>query len=451
MDRTIKLVKNTAPTLPNRKRVAAYARVSSGKDAMLHSLSAQISYYSDYIQRHGEWEYVGVYADEAFTGTKEERPEFQRLINGCRNGKIDMVITKSIARFARNTVTMLEIVRELKLLGIDVYFEKENIHSISGDGEVMLTILASYAQEESRSVSENCKWRIRNRFKDGELVSLRFLYGYRIVKGEVHIDPEQAEIVRMIFEDYIGGMGGSLIAKKLREMNVPSVRGGIWNAERVVALIKNEKYTGNALLQKKYVADHLTKKEVWNKGRLPQYYAEGTHPAIIDMATFEMAQEIMERRRVRYNTRKGVTPNRYPFTGIIMCDCCGKHYKRKITAGKAYWQCATFLQEGKTACTAKQIPEDTLHAVTAEALGMPTFDGKAVTEQIAEIRVPEANHLIYMLHDGRSVEKVWQDKSRRDSWSEEMRQAARDRMTPELRDASRGCMHEINRKRRKHT
>ncbi|EYE89105.1 resolvase, partial [Fervidicella metallireducens AeB] len=161
----------------SKKRVAAYARVSSGKDAMLHSLSAQISYYSSFIQKHIEWEFAGVYADEAITGTKDERPEFQRMLDDCRMGKIDMIITKSISRFARNTVTLLETVRELKDLNVDVYFEKENIHSLSGDGELMLTILASFAQEESRSVSENIKWRIRKGFKEGELVNLRFMYG----------------------------------------------------------------------------------------------------------------------------------------------------------------------------------------------------------------------------------------------------------------------------------
>jgi DNA invertase Pin-like site-specific DNA recombinase len=149
------------PQIPRRKRVAAYARVSSGKDAMKHSLSAQVSYYSGLIQKRIDWEFAGVYADDATTGTKDARAEFQRLLDDCRAGKIDMVITKSVTRFARNTVTTLEIVRELKLLGVDVYFEKENIHSMSGDGELMLTILASYAQEESRSVSENVKWRIR--------------------------------------------------------------------------------------------------------------------------------------------------------------------------------------------------------------------------------------------------------------------------------------------------
>ena len=157
--------KRESRRLPLRKRVAAYARVSSGKDAMLHSLSAQVSYYSEHIQSHPEWEYAGVYVDEALTGTKDDRDGFQRLLADCRAGKIDMVLTKSISRFARNTVTLLETVRELKTLGVDVYFEEQNIHSLSGDGELMLTILASYAQEESRSVSENCKWRIRNQFR----------------------------------------------------------------------------------------------------------------------------------------------------------------------------------------------------------------------------------------------------------------------------------------------
>ena len=212
MQRTIKKIEPSLLKIPAKKRVAAYARVSSGKDAMLHSLSAQISYYSDLIQKNRKWEYEGVYADEAMTGTKDNRAEFQRLLTDCRNGKIDMVITKSISRFARNTVTMLETVRELKNINVEVFFEKENIHSMSGDGELMLTILASFAQEESRSVSENCKWRIRKRFADGELVNLRFIFGYHIEKGQIKVDPKEADIVRMIFRDYINGMGCTLIA-----------------------------------------------------------------------------------------------------------------------------------------------------------------------------------------------------------------------------------------------
>ncbi len=367
MSRIIRKIEPLVPKIPVKKRVAAYARVSSGKDAMLHSLSAQVSYYSEYIQKHGGWEYVGVYADEAITGTKDSRAEFQRLLTDCREGKIDIVITKSISRFARNTVTLLEVVRELKSLNIDVFFERENIHSISGDGEVMLSILASFAQEESYSVSENCKWRIRKRFADGELVNLRFIYGYHIVKGVIQIDQEEAEIVRMIFRDYIDGMGCSLIAKKLREMGVQKMRGGIWNSERVAEIIQNEKYAGNALLQKKYIADHLTKTLLRNKGALPKYYAENTHPPIIDIATFQKAQEIMTKRR-DLNTGKEKTGN-YLFTSKIVCGICGKNYKRKNTHGRIYWNCSTYLKYGKEFCSAKQIPETILLDLASDVMG----------------------------------------------------------------------------------
>ena len=425
MGRIITKTTLAAPSLPTRKRVAAYARVSSGKDAMLQSLAAQVSYYSGLIQRRPDWEYAGVYADEAMTGTKDRRPEFQRMLADCRNGKIDMIITKSISRFARNTVTLLETVRELKLLGVDVYFEEQNIHSISGDGELMLTILASYAQEESLSASENCKWRIRKQFEKGELANLRFMFGYHIVKGKVEIEPEQAAVVRMIFEDYISGMGGGRIAKKLKAMNVATVHSGDWNGERVIAILKNEKYTGNALLQKKYVVDHLTKKLVWNKGTLPMYFAEDTHPAIIDKETFEKAQAVMEKRSRLYGA-KSDTRNRYPFSGIIQCVNCGKKYKRKVRGGKVAWQCSTFLQEGKAACHAKQIPEPVLYSTSAEVLGQQEFDADIFETEIAKIWVPEFNKLVFVYRDGHTAEKVWQDRSRRESWTTEMRQAARE-------------------------
>ena len=427
MGRIITKTTLAAPSLPTRKRVAAYARVSSGKDAMLQSLAAQVSYYSGLIQRRPDWEYAGVYADEAMTGTKDRRPEFQRMLADCRNGKIDMIITKSISRFARNTVTLLETVRELKLLGVDVYFEEQNIHSISGDGELMLTILASYAQEESLSASENCKWRIRKQFEKGELANLRFMFGYHIVKGKVEIEPEQAAVVRMIFADYISGMGGGRIAKKLKAMNVATVHSGDWNSERVIAILKNEKYTGNALLQKKYVVDHLTKKLVWNKGTLPMYFAEDTHPAIIDKETFEKAQAVMEKRSRLYGA-KSDTRNRYPFSGIIQCVNCGKKYKRKVRGGKVAWQCSTFLQEGKAACHAKQIPEPVLYSTSAEVLGQQEFDADIFETEIAKIWVPEFNKLVFVYRDGHTAEKVWQDRSRRESWTKEMRQAAREKV-----------------------
>lgn len=416
----------TIPVLPVKRRVAAYARVSSGKDASLHSLSAQISYYSNYIQRHRGWEYAGVYADEAVTGTKDTREDFRRLLSDCEDGLIDLIITKSISRFARNTVTLLETVRKLREKNIEIYFERENIYSMSGDGELMLTILASFAQEESRSVSENVKWRIRKRFEDGELVNLRFMYGYKIKNGKIAIDPEQAEVVRMIFTDYINGMGCTLISKKLREMGIQKLRGGNWNAERVSEILRNEKYTGNALLQKKYVVDHLNKTLVWNKGVLPQYYAEGTHCAIIDIDTFIKVKEILTKNREHSKGKKG--GGKYVFTSKVQCGTCGKKYKRKTSGGRIYWSCGTYLKYGKECCSSRQIPEHILQAVASEVFNQTNFD-EAIFEQLIEkVIVSDNNKLIFLFRDGHSVEKTWENKSKSESWTEEMKQKARERL-----------------------
>lgn len=423
MKKTIRKIMPSVPQMPVQKRVGAYARVSDGKDTMLHSLSAQVSYYSELIQRNPAWAYAGVYADEALTGTKDNRKDFQRMLADCRAGKLDMVITKSISRFARNTVTLLETVRELKKLGVDVYFEEQNIHSMSGDGELMLTILASYAQEESRSVSENCKWRIRKQFEAGELANWRFMYGYRIIKGIVAIQPEEAAVVRWVFYAYLDGTGVSEIARTLREKNIPSYNGGLWIPKRVHAMLKNEKYAGNALLQKKYVADHLTKQLKINHGELPKYYAEGTHPAIIAPEIFRLTQEKMERNRQESNIAFDA-PAYHAFTGMIICDKCGKYYRRKVSRTEVAWNCATYLTLGKRQCHTKQIPEDLLMDVTAAVLGIHAFDEVQFKKTVQEIRVPAFNRLIFVLKDGRRMERNWQDKSRSASWTDEMREQA---------------------------
>lgn len=437
MPRSIRKIEPTKFTIPVRTRVAAYARVSSGKDASLHSLSAQISYYSDYIQKHRGWEYIGVYADEAVTGTVDGRAEFQRILTDCRDKKIDLILTKSISRFARNTVTMLEVVRELKDLGVDVYFERENIHSMSGDGELMLTILSSFAQEESRSVSENIKWRIRRRFADGEIVNLRFIFGYQVRKGCIEINPAEAEIVRMIFKDYINGMGCPSIAKKISDMDVSRPRGGIWNSDRIAEVIKNEKYTGNSLLQKKYVSDHLTKTLVRNKGQLPKYYAEETHPPIIDVETFELAREIMAKNRKRNSGKK--ESGSYPFTSRIVCGNCGKKFKRKTTHGRISWTCSTYLKYGKSSCSAKQIPEGILTEASASALGLTDFDEKIFSQQIKEIQVPADNQLTYIFYDGRTIIRDWTHRSRSLNWDEKARQKARDNQLEKMERRKHTC------------
>lgn len=336
------------------------------------------------------------------------------------------MLTKSISRFARNTVDLLETVRELKSMGVDVFFEEQNIHTMSGDGELMLTILASYAQEESRSASDNCKWRIRNQFENGKLANLRFMFGYKISKGKIEIDPNQAAIVRMIFDDYIGGMSGRKIADKLKRLNVDTVNNGVWDSERVISIIKNEKYIGNALLQKKFVVDHLSKKLVRNKGNLPMYYAEETHPAIINQEIFDNAQAILHKRSFECKTKSGST-NRYPFSGIIQCGLCGKKFKRKVRKENPGWNCSTFFKEGKSACPSKQIPEQVLYTLCNEVLGLDEFDAEAFNNAIAEIWVPEPSKVIFVMRDGRQVEKAWQHTSRREIWTNEMRQAARER------------------------
>ena len=401
-----------AESAPKKKRVAAYARVSSGKDAMLHSLSAQVSYYSDYIQSNG-WEYAGVYADEAITGTKDKRDGFQKLLTECRNGSVDMVITKSISRFARNTVTLLETVRELKELGVDVYFEEQNIHTASADGELMLTILASYAQEESLSVSENMKWRIRKNFEDGKPWS-GLILGYRFEDGKYVIVPEEAEVVRRIYREYLDGLGATAIMKGLNEDGIRTRVGKPWRVEGVLKILKNYNYTGNLILQKTYSENHLTKRKMINNGERPQYHAVGTHEAIIDLATWEAVQEEIHRRAVYYAPSKQA-PASYPFTGLIVCGTCGKHYRRKTTASGIIWVFTTYNTHGKKGCASKAIPESTLYELTAD---IPLGD-------LTAIRAENGNTLVFCFKDGTQTVKRWKDRSRAESWTEKMKEAAR--------------------------
>ena len=297
----------------------------------------------------------------------------------------------------------------------------------------MLTILAFYAQEESRSASENVKWRIRKRFEKGDPVGFTTNYGYDIRKDSIEIIEDQATVVRKVFENYIGdgtpegGMGVTLIARKLNKLGIPAYNGGMWHSSVLTALLKNEKLTGNALLQKSFVSDHLTKRQVQNIGQLPQYYAEGTHPAIIDQATFEKAQTIMAQRAEHFSIRKGGKKMVYPFTGKILCDSCGMNYQRKTTLGRPSWQCGTFLKHGKDHCPAKQVPEGTLLSVAAEVLGLAEFNAEAFSARIAQIRISEANRLVFVFCDGRTEDRVWKDRSRSESWTDDMRQTARER------------------------
>lgn len=405
--------------IPKLTRAAAYARVSSGKDAMLHSLSAQVSYYNRMIQSHPGWIFCGVYADEALTGTKDARDQFQRLLADCRAGKVDLIITKSISRFSRNTVTLLETVRELRGLGVDVYFEEQNIHSLSSDGELILTILASYAQEESLSTSENQKWRIRHNFRNGIPWNGTML-GYRYDSGTLVIHPEEAAVVRQIFSSYLDGMGVIAIAKMLNSQGIPSRFGNPWSQSSVSRVLRNYAYTGNLLLQTTYRENHLTKCRRQNNGEFPQYHITDVHEEIIPLEQFNAVQEEIKRRAEKHS-RPGVTPNSYPFSGKLVCAGCGKHYRRKITKTGPVWICGTFNTWGKAACASKQIPESTLISVVEEVVG----GTDAFSSDITEVRVENGNQLVFLYADGKECVKRWQDRSRRESWTDEKKEAAR--------------------------
>ena len=419
MKKVIERSASQVPAAPKLIRVAAYARVSSGKDAMLHSLSAQVSYYNNLIQNHPGWIFCGIYADEAVTGTKDSRDQFQKLLADCRAGMVDLVITKSISRFARNTVTLLQTVRELKNLGVDVYFEEQNIHSLSSDGELFLTILASYAQEESRSASENQKWRVRDKFRNGIPWSGTIL-GYRYGTDGYVIEPMEAETVRLIFESYLQGMGLVSIAKLLNAQSRTSRYGRPWGKSSIMRVLRNSTYTGNLLLQKTYSENHLTKRTRQNNGELPKYYIEDAHEAIIPLRQFNAVQEEIQRRAKKHYT-PNATKKQYPFTGKLVCAGCGKHYRRKVTSTGPTWICPTYNTQGKAACPSKRIPESTLILMAEEVVGsIDAFSG-----EITEVRVENGNRLVFLHTNGKESVKQWQDRSRAESWTAEMKEVAR--------------------------
>jgi len=422
----------TRTSLVDRKRVAAYARVSCDKDTMLHSLAAQIDYYRKYILRKPEWEFVGVYADEAKTGTKDDRERFQKLLSDCRSGLIDLVITKSISRFARNTVTLLETVRELKELGINVFFEDENICSISEEGELMLTLMASQAQEESLSCSENCKWKIRKGFEQGQTNNCTML-GYRLVNGEIIIVPQEAKIAKEIFDLYLSGYGAQKIANVLNERCICTEKIPYWHPNTIRKILRNERYMGDLLLQKTMIENHLTKKQVKNKGQLQQFYITDDHESIVSREVFAAVQEELQRRAEKQKYGPGA---KSVFTGKIRCAICGKNYRRKTTRNNTIWCCSTFNTQGKDYCASKAIPEEILKNCVADALGRKNFTEDYFISAVNYIIVEPENRLRLVLTDGTEKKITWQDRPRSESWTEEKRQVARQK-TLQRKDVDR--------------
>lgn len=367
--RIIEPIKHTEKV---KKKVCAYARVSTVHQKQEESLENQIQYYERLISNNPDYEYMGVFVDKGITGTTENRPEFKRMLELCREGRIDLIITKSISRFARNTAVVLETIRELKDISIEVKFEKENIETMSGDGELMLAVLSSFAQEESKNVSDNLKWRVKRKFQRGELIinTTRFLGYDRDEFGELIINEKQAKIVRRIFIEYLKGKGTSAIAKEFNKEKVPTVAGGKWYGSTILGILKNEKYKGDVLLQKYYTPDHLKKGSIKNKGEVDSYYIEDNHIPIVTRETWDEVQEEIK-RRAKGHTAGYKYSKRYPLTGMLYCSKCGSTLRRrtwnsKHSCKKIVWQCSSYIKNGKNACPGTTIDDEVIGRLNIE-------------------------------------------------------------------------------------
>lgn len=366
------------------KRVAAYCRVSTDREEQEHSFETQKAMYTEMIMMKPTWQTAGIYADEGITSTvAKKRPGFMKMIKDCRKGKIDMIVTKSVSRFSRNNLDCLMYVRELKQLGIPIIFEKEGINTIQVSSELLLTLFGALSQAESESISMNVKLGIRQSLKNGNVrFSYKTFLGYRKgADGQPEIVPEQADIVRRIYNDFLAGATYLEIAKRLTEENVPTMGGGSrWFSERIKSILKNEKYKGDALLQKTYITDPISKRVKKNNGELPMYYVENSHPAIIERRIFDRVQEEIARRagkkkvkQTGTKTELGRYSGKYALTELLYCGECGTPYRRctwsRDGKKKIVWRCVSRLDYGKKYCkNSPSVEESRLHNAIAAAI-----------------------------------------------------------------------------------
>ena len=373
------------PEIQKKRRVAGYARVSTELEEQQSSYMAQIEYYTGYIRQHSDWELVRIYTDEGISATNtRHRNGFNSMISDALDGKIDLIITKSVSRFARNTVDSLSTVRRLKDAGIEIYFEKENIWTLDSKGELLITIMSSLAQEESRSISENVTWGHRKRFADGKfsLAYSRFLGYDKGTDGNLVVNEDEAVTIREIYRLYLLGYSLNAIAKRLTSEKVVTPGGNrVWNQSTVRNILTNEKYKGDALLQKTYTVDFLTKKKKRNSGEVPQYYIENNHEPIIDPKTFELAQAVRLRSAVR-TAEGGRYSGKSVFCGKIKCGDCGNFFSSRV------WHSNTKYRKIVYQCSGKYKPLNTCftgHMYEEELEGLFLRAMKRVFEQRGRI------------------------------------------------------------------
>ena len=382
-------VKLPAPAQPQqRKSVAAYARVSTMKDAQENSLQSQQDYFAEYIRHHPDWVFAGIYTDEGISAVNTKRRDgFNRMIRDALAGKIDLIVTKSVSRFARNTVDSLTTIRKLKEAGCECFFQKENIMTFDSKGELLITIMSSLAQVESRSISENVTWGQRKRFADGK-VSIPYgqFLGYRKgADGLPEIVPEEAEIVRRIYREFPQGKSTNAIAAMLTEEGIPTPgKRTVWQRATVESILRNEKYKGSALLHKSFTVDFLTKKTNVNEGEVPQYYVEDSHPAIIEPWEWEQVQTELERRKNSRNRHRQTSP----FSGKILCADCGGIFGAKTWHStdryrRVIWQCNDKFK-GENKCETPHLTEERLKELFLSALGAYLSDRETVIVRLRD-------------------------------------------------------------------
>lgn len=374
-------------------RVAAYCRVSTAQEEQQNSYQVQIAYYTDLINRKKEWTLAGIFADEGISGTQtKKRTEFNRMIRMCRNKKIDLVITKSISRFARNTVDCLEYVRQLKDLGIGVIFEKENINTLTMTSEFMIALYGSFAQAESESISKNVSWGKEKAYREGKVqFQYKYLLGYKKgADGKPEIVPEEAETVRLIYTLFLDGYSMSRIKKLLENKGILTSQGNkVWNESLIRSILKNEKYAGDALLQKTFTSDCITHKIVKNHGERPMYLVTDHHEPIIDRDTYNRVQQELARRSSKRKvsdktiTEQGKYSSKFALTELLICGKCGTPYRRTTWTSRGkkliVWRCISRLEHGKRYCPdSPTIKEEQLHKAIIRAINNYYYCGNDV-------------------------------------------------------------------------
>jgi site-specific DNA recombinase len=365
----------------NKLRVAAYARVSSNSDNQENSFAAQVKAYTALIRDHEDWEMIDMYADEGITGLRmDKREDFLRLLRDCHRGKIDRIITKSISRFSRNTRDCLVTTRELKALGVSVYFEKENIDTATMTDELIFTFLAGNAQHESMSISGNMRWSYEHRMKSGKFITCKAPFGYRFTEGRLEIHEQEAKIVRYVFDSYLNGKSKDEIAQELTTMGNPTRDGKEkWQNTTIDYMLKNERYIGDALLQKKYTTDALPFQKKRNKGERDKYYFKNSHQPIISPEVFEQVQQLSQSRVLPTMSKR----TEHPLKRRIRCGECGSAFKRKTCNGKTYWVCRGH-NNSKLNCSIIQIPEAEIYGAFLQLYNKLKIHHSAILNPVLE-------------------------------------------------------------------